>query len=47
MGMKLTKDSLEVLNNVHNSNLSVNITDLENEKGEPLGTKVELFIPVN
>ncbi|MEW6469727.1 MAG: two-component regulator propeller domain-containing protein [Bacteroidota bacterium] len=45
-GMKITRDRLELLNSVRNSSLSVNITDLENENGEPLGTKVEIFIPI-
>jgi len=29
------------------SNLSVNIIDMEDEKGDALGTKVEIFIPIN
>lgn len=47
MGMKLTRDSLEVLSHVHNSQLSLSITDLESPEGEALGTRVELFIPVS
>lgn len=46
MGMRITRDRLAVLNNIHNSNLSVNITDLEDESGEPQGTKIEIFVPI-
>ena len=47
MGMRITQDRLEIINRLNNSNLSLNITDLENEKGEATGTRVEVFIPVN
>lgn len=46
MGMRITRDRLAVLNNIHNSNLSVNITDLETEDQQPQGTKIEIFIPI-
>lgn len=46
MAMKITHDRLELLNNIHHSALSVNITDLVDANGQPCGTKVELFIPV-
>jgi sensor histidine kinase YesM len=46
LGMKITRDRLELLNSVHNSSLSVNITDLYDEKNESAGTRVEIFIPV-
>lgn len=45
-GMKITRDRLELLNSVHNSSLSVNITDKEDEYKNPLGTHVEIFIPI-
>ena len=45
LGMKITKDRLRLLNNMHQSNLSVNIIDLYNNEKQPLGTKVEIFIP--
>jgi len=47
LGMKITEDRLRILNEVNNSMLSVNITDLKDNKGNALGTKVELFIPIN
>ena len=46
MGMKITSDRLGVLNRIHHSDLSVKITDMEDEKGKALGTKVEIFIPI-
>jgi ligand-binding sensor domain-containing protein len=46
LGMKITEDRLKILNDVNNSQLSVTITDLKDENGNALGTKVELFIPI-
>lgn len=45
LGMKITKDRVRILNSLHQSNLNVNIIDLYNEKNEPAGTQVDLFIP--
>jgi two-component sensor histidine kinase len=47
LGMKITEDRLKILNEVNNSQLSVTITDLKGPAGEALGTKVELFVPLN
>jgi ligand-binding sensor domain-containing protein/two-component sensor histidine kinase len=47
MGMKITGERLEVLNRIHHSHLSVQITDLEDAHKNALGTKVELFIPIS
>lgn len=44
-GMSITKNRLELLNALHASDLSVNITDLKNG-GKAIGTKVEIFIPL-
>jgi ligand-binding sensor domain-containing protein len=46
MGMDITKQRLQILNSVNNSNLSVRISDLRDEKGLPAGTKVDIFIPI-
>ncbi|HEY1039663.1 MAG TPA: histidine kinase, partial [Bacteroidia bacterium] len=46
MGMSITKQRLQILNTINNSNLSVRINDLKDEKGLPLGTKVDIFIPI-
>jgi sensor histidine kinase YesM len=45
LGMKITKERVRILNNMHQSNLNVNIIDLYNDKKEPIGTQVDLFIP--
>jgi sensor histidine kinase YesM len=47
LGMKITEDRLRILNEVNNSKLSVTITDLKDENGNALGTKVELYVPLN
>jgi LytS/YehU family sensor histidine kinase len=47
LGMKITEDRLRILNDLNNSTLSVNIIDLKDTKGMALGTKVELFVPLN
>lgn len=44
-GMSITQNRLEILNALHRSDLSVNITDLKNG-GEAAGTRVEIFIPL-
>ena len=46
MGMKITTERLQVLNRMHGSSLDVTVTDLEDGKGQPSGTRVEIFIPV-
>ncbi|MCA0429658.1 MAG: histidine kinase [Bacteroidetes bacterium] len=46
-GMKITEDRLRILNELNNSTLSVNIIDLKDNKGNPTGTKVDLFVPLN
>lgn len=45
LGMKITHDRLRIINSMHSSHLSVNITDLYNEQREPTGTRVDIFIP--
>jgi ligand-binding sensor domain-containing protein len=47
LGMKITEDRLKILNEINNSQLSVTITDLKDSDNKPLGTKVELFVPLN
>lgn len=47
LGMKITSDRLELINNLHNSQLSMTITDLTSEDGSPAGTQVDIFIPVS
>lgn len=45
MGMKITKDRLEAINAIHQSNLSVHVTDLNDQSGNT-GTRVEIYIPL-
>lgn len=47
LGMKITSDRLELINNLHGSQLSMTITDLKNADGSPTGTQVDIFIPVS
>lgn len=47
LGMKITNDRLELINRLNGSNLSMSITDLYNEANEPVGTRVDIFIPVS
>jgi len=47
LGMKITEDRLKILNEINNSQLSVTITDLYGPAGEALGTRVQLFVPIN
>lgn len=44
MGMQVTKDRLELLNDIHGSNFNATIFDLKNVDGKPIGTKVDLRI---
>ena len=46
-GMEITRERLKILNATRNSQLSVKVTDLENKDNVPLGTKVEIFIPLD
>lgn len=45
MGMRITQDRLEIINRLQGSNLSLAITDLFDDNGNPAGTRVEIFIP--
>ncbi len=45
-GMKITKDRLETLNQLANTEASVQIFDLKNDIDEAKGTRVELVIPL-
>jgi LytS/YehU family sensor histidine kinase len=46
LGMKITEDRLKILNEINNSKLSVTITDLKDAENRPLGTRVQLFVPL-
>ncbi|UTW64283.1 histidine kinase [bacterium SCSIO 12741] len=44
-GMSITRDRLEIINQVNESNLSVEVEDRENESVSATGTRVKIFIP--
>jgi len=45
-GMRITHDRISIINKLYNSNTSVQVIDLKDEQQNPLGTRVELCIPV-
>jgi len=45
-GMSITKDRIQILNEMENSDLRVMITDLEDAAGNAVGTRVNLSIPI-
>lgn len=46
LGMKVTKDRLDLLNQKKSAQSSVTYTDLKDEKGNASGTKVEISMPL-
>jgi hypothetical protein len=46
-GMMITKERLQILNQRQASNLTVEVTDLYNSLNEAIGTKVDIYIPIN
>jgi sensor histidine kinase YesM len=45
-GLKLTSDFFEILNQMNNRAIRNSITDLQNENGDPTGTRVDVWVPV-
>ncbi len=45
LGMKITSERVRILNAIHNSTLSVSVTDLKDEHQKAVGTMVEIYIP--
>lgn len=46
-GTAITQERLAAINALNNSKLSENVIDLYDDKGEPIGTRVEIYIPIN
>jgi ligand-binding sensor domain-containing protein len=46
MGMVITQDRMEIINKLYDTQTAVQVTDLEDEKGNAAGTRVVLTIPV-
>ena len=45
-GTAITQERLAAINALNNSTLSENVIDLYDDNGNPLGTRVEIFIPI-
>lgn len=45
-GTVITQERLAAINELYKSELSEKVTDLEDENGNPVGTRVELYIPI-
>lgn len=46
MGMQITKDRIDMINKLYDTNTRVQIIDLKDPQGEAAGTRVKLVIPV-
>ncbi|HIO72436.1 MAG TPA: tetratricopeptide repeat protein [Flavobacteriales bacterium] len=46
MGMFISRERLRIINSKNKSNLNVNVHDLEDANGKALGTRIELFVPI-
>jgi sensor histidine kinase YesM len=46
LGMKVTSERIELINQIYKTNTNVEIIDLKDKNGEALGTKVILNIPI-
>lgn len=46
MGMVITQDRMEIINKLYDTQTAVQVTDLEDDKGNAAGTRVVLTIPV-
>lgn len=46
LGLKITQDRLKLLNTINQSNLSVKINDLYTADGLAVGTRVDIYIPI-
>ncbi len=47
VGMSITQERLDVINQKNNSNFTINVIDLEDGNGKSIGTRVELNLPFN
>jgi len=46
-GLKLTKEFYDILNQINKKPIKHSIIDLYNENGDPIGTRVEVWVPVD
>lgn len=45
LGSRITEDRINILNSLYSDEIDVNYRDLTDEKGNPLGTRVEIKLP--
>ncbi len=46
LGTQITNSRLDLVNTLYGTSLKIIYTDLKNESGEPVGTRVEIHIPI-
>jgi hypothetical protein len=46
-GLRITNEFYDILNQVNKRKISFNITDLSNENGKAVGTRVDIMVPVD
>ena len=46
-GLKLTGEFYDILNQINKRPIKHNIIDLHNDSGESIGTRVEVYVPVD
>jgi len=46
LGMKITKNRIDLTNQLYNTNTKVNVVDLKNNRGEGIGTRIIIDIPL-
>lgn len=46
LGLKVTSERVEILNQIHQVNVGIRTVDLVDSEGHPAGTKVEIYLPL-
>ncbi len=46
LGTKITESRLNLVNALYGNSMKIDYTDIKNEKGDPSGTRVVIFIPI-
>jgi tetratricopeptide (TPR) repeat protein len=46
LGTRITETRLQLVNELHGTNMKIHYTDLKDEQGRPAGTRVEIEIPI-
>lgn len=45
LGSKITEDRIDILNSLYNNEIDIKYVDLQDERGDPTGTRVEITLP--